>query len=77
MNNGKHGLRGKVGGWTASTSRRNMRFLWSVDTDDLTGQGGRSPSLSVIALLPPRNGRTGAGSIGSGFSTPVLSGCTG
>lgn len=39
MNNGNPGLRGKVGGWTAASSRRNMRFLWSVRTDDLTGQG--------------------------------------
>lgn len=39
MNNGKAGLRGKVGGWTAASSRRNLRFLWSVRTEDLTGQG--------------------------------------
>lgn len=39
MNNGKAGKRGKVGGWTAASSRRNLRFLWSVRTDDLTGQG--------------------------------------
>lgn len=39
MNHGKAGLRGNVGGWTAASSRRNLRFLWSVRTDDLTGQG--------------------------------------
>lgn len=39
MNNGKAGLRGHVGGWTAASSRRNMRFLWSVRADALTGQG--------------------------------------
>ena len=39
MNNGKAGKRGKVGGWTAGSSRRNMRFLWSVRTEDLSGQG--------------------------------------
>ena len=39
MNNGKAGLRGKVGGWTAASSRRNLRFLWSVDTQRLDGQG--------------------------------------
>ena len=39
MNNGKAGLRGKVGGWTAASSRRNMRFLWSVDAGQLTGTG--------------------------------------
>lgn len=38
-NNGKGGLRGQVGGWAASSSRRNMRFLWSVGTDHLTGSG--------------------------------------
>lgn len=39
MNNGKAGRRGRVGGWTAGSSRRNMRFLWSVETEQLTGQG--------------------------------------
>ena len=39
MNNGKAGPRGKVGGWTAASSRRNMRFLWSVDVSMLTGTG--------------------------------------
>jgi len=39
MNNGKAGQRGKVSGWTAASSRRNLRFLWSVRTDDLTGCG--------------------------------------
>lgn len=39
MNNGKAGPRGKVGGWTAASSRRNLRFLWSVRTDGLSGQG--------------------------------------
>jgi len=39
MNNGKPGVRGTVAGWTAASSRRNMRFLWSVCTDQLTGQG--------------------------------------
>lgn len=39
MNHGKAGLRGKVGGWTAASSRRNMRFLWSVNTRGLDGIG--------------------------------------
>jgi hypothetical protein len=39
MNHGKAGKRGKVGGWTAASSRRNLKFLWSVRTKDLTGQG--------------------------------------
>lgn len=39
MNNGKAGKRGTIGGWTAQSSRRNMRFLWSIDTDRLTGTG--------------------------------------
>lgn len=39
MNHGKAGLRGNVGGWTAASSRRNLRFLWSVQTEELTGQG--------------------------------------
>ena len=39
MNNGKAGKRGRVGGWTAGSSRRNTRFLWSVPPDSLTGQG--------------------------------------
>lgn len=39
MNNGKAGPRGKVGGWTAASSRRNLRFLWSVDVAALTGTG--------------------------------------
>lgn len=39
MNNGKAGLRGEVGGWTAASSRRNMRFLWSVDVAGLDGVG--------------------------------------
>jgi hypothetical protein len=39
MNNGKAGPRGEVAGWTAASSRRNMRFLWSIDTRGLTGAG--------------------------------------
>lgn len=39
MNNGKAGPRGKVGGWTAASSRRNLRFLWSVDVAGLSGTG--------------------------------------
>lgn len=39
MNHGKAGLRGAVGGWTAASSRRNLRFLWSVDVNQLTGTG--------------------------------------
>lgn len=39
MNNGKPGLRAEIGGWTAASSRRNMRFLWSVEIDKLTGAG--------------------------------------
>jgi hypothetical protein len=39
MNNGKAGIRDEIGGWTAASSRRNMRFLWSVATDQLTGAG--------------------------------------
>lgn len=39
MNHGKAGKRGEVGGWTAASSRRNLRFLWSVDVAGLTGTG--------------------------------------
>lgn len=38
MNN-EPAKRGAIGGWTAASSRRNMQFLWSVRTDDLTGTG--------------------------------------
>lgn len=37
--NAKPSKRGTVSGWTAQSSRRNMQFLWSVRTDDLTGKG--------------------------------------
>lgn len=39
MNHGNAGLRGTVGGWTAASSRRNLRFLWSVDVTRLSGSG--------------------------------------
>jgi hypothetical protein len=39
MNNGKAGIRAEIGGWSAASSRRNRQFLWSVDTDGLTGAG--------------------------------------
>lgn len=39
MNNGKAGIRKEVGGWSAQSSRRNMKFLWSVTTDGLAGKG--------------------------------------
>lgn len=39
MNNGKAGIRSKVAGWSAQSSRRNMKFLWSIPTDHLTGNG--------------------------------------
>ncbi len=39
MNHGNAGIRSEVGGWSAGSSRRNMRFLWSVDTGHLTGAG--------------------------------------
>lgn len=39
VNHGNAGIRGEVGGWTAASSRRNLRFLWSVDVGRLTGAG--------------------------------------
>lgn len=33
------GKRGKVDGWSPAAARRNSQFLWSVDTDQLTGEG--------------------------------------
>lgn len=39
MNHGKAGIRGDVGGWSAASSRRNVEFLRSVRTDNLTGEG--------------------------------------
>lgn len=31
--------RGEVVGWTAATARRQRNWLWTVDSDNLTGQG--------------------------------------
>lgn len=39
VNSHKRGLRGSVGGWSSSTSRRNIDFLRSVVPDSLTGLG--------------------------------------
>lgn len=35
----KPGKRGQVRGWTMGQARRNIAFLWSINTADLTGQG--------------------------------------
>lgn len=35
----KPGKRGQVKGWTAGAARRNLAFLWSVNTDELHGTG--------------------------------------
>lgn len=47
------GKRGMVKGWSAGSARRNLRFLWSVATDLLDGQGwaitltlGETPSTA-------------------------------
>lgn len=55
MNNGKAGKRGKIGGWTAQSSRRNMRFLWSIDTDRLTGTGYSFTLTVPICPATPRD----------------------
>lgn len=39
LNDHKRGVRGTVGGWSASTSRRNIDFLRSVEPDSLSGVG--------------------------------------
>lgn len=39
LNDHKRGLRGSVGGWSSSTTRRNIDFLRSVEPDSLTGLG--------------------------------------
>lgn len=39
MNNGKHGKRGAVQGWSPAVARRNLKFLWSVPPEELTGVG--------------------------------------
>lgn len=39
MNNGKHGKKAVLSGWSVSASRRNVAFLRSVRTDHLTGHG--------------------------------------
>ncbi|HMF58840.1 MAG TPA: hypothetical protein VK595_00630 [Vicinamibacterales bacterium] len=33
------GKRGKVNGWSASAARRNLAFLWSVNPDEMFGDG--------------------------------------
>lgn len=38
-NRGKVGIRGEVRGWTVAATRRNLRFLYSVNVPDLTGLG--------------------------------------
>jgi len=38
-NKGKAGKRGVVRGWTVAATRRNLRFLYSVNVPDLTGLG--------------------------------------
>ena len=39
MNNHLRAKRGDVGGWSASSTRSNTRFLYSVRENDLTGHG--------------------------------------
>jgi len=50
-NDHKRGLRGETSGWTASASRSNTRFLYSVVPDDLTGYG--YAFTFTIKDLPP------------------------
>lgn len=35
----KPAKRGKVQGWSKGSARRNLQFLWSIDTQSLTGTG--------------------------------------
>lgn len=39
MNNGKAGRRGAVQGWSSAVARRNLKFLWAVDHEHLSGVG--------------------------------------
>lgn len=45
------GKRGKVQGWTSAAVRRHTRWLYSVDTDALTGYGW-SPTLTLRECPP-------------------------
>lgn len=40
VNNHKRAKRGDVGGWSASSTRSNTRFLYSIREDGLSGWGG-------------------------------------
>lgn len=45
------GKRGKVVGWTAGAARRNLRFLWSVISSEMEGQG--YALTLTVAECPP------------------------
>lgn len=45
------GKRGKVEGWTSAAVRRHTRWLYSVDTEELTGYGW-SPTLTLRDCPP-------------------------
>jgi hypothetical protein len=50
-NDHKRSTRGEVQGWSESSTRRNTAFLYSVDTDNLTGYG-YALTLTVKELPP-------------------------
>jgi hypothetical protein len=53
-NDHKRALRGETCGWTKSASRSNTRFLYSVDSDKLTGYG--YAFTFTVKDLPPTPG---------------------